>query len=59
MSNWATRHIDRRGIDWRRPHINQYAPACRNKRSWLALAFMQDVRSAARCVFQDLMWFSA
>jgi len=25
----------------------------------LAVAFVQDVRSAARCVFQDLMWFSA
>lgn len=25
----------------------------------LAVALVQDVRSAARCVFQDLMWFSA
>lgn len=28
-------------------------------RNWLAVALVQDVRSAARCVFQDLMWFSA
>ena len=25
----------------------------------MAEAFVQDVRSAARCVFHDLMWFSA
>ena len=33
VSNWATRHIERFGIDTRRPHISQYAPACRNSRS--------------------------
>ena len=59
MSNWATRHIERFGIDTRSPHISQYAPACRNNRNWLAVAFEQDVRSAARWVFQDLIWFSA
>ena len=25
VSNWATRHIERFGIDTRRPHISQYA----------------------------------
>ena len=59
MSNWATRHIERFGIDTRRPHISQYAPACRNNRNGLAVALEQDVRSAARWVFQDLIWFSA
>ena len=59
VSNWATRHIERFGIDTRSPHISQYAPACRNNRNWLAVAFEQDVRSAARWVFQDLIWFSA
>ena len=48
MSNWATRHIERFGIDTRRPHISQYAPACRNSRNWSAVALEQDVRSAAR-----------
>ncbi len=38
-----------------RPHISQYVPACRNSRSWLAVAFVHEVRSAARCVFHDLM----
>ena len=59
VSNWATRHIERFGIDTRSPHISQYAPACRNNRNWLAVALEQDVRSAARWVFQDLIWFSA
>src|SRR5208337_1434825 len=27
VSNWATRQIERFGIDTRRPHISQYAPA--------------------------------
>jgi Transposase DDE domain group 1 len=33
VSNCATRHIERLGIDALRPHISQYAPACRNSRS--------------------------
>ena len=33
VSNWAMRHIECFGIDTRRPHISQYAPACRNSRS--------------------------
>jgi hypothetical protein len=55
VSNWATRHIERFGIDTRRPHISQYAPACRNNRNWLAVALEHDVRSAARWVFQ-ILW---
>src|ERR1019366_3603316 len=55
VSNCATRHIERLGIDARRPHMIQYAPACKNSRNWLAVAFVHEVRSAARCVFQDLM----
>ena len=59
VSYWATRHIENFRINTRRPHISQYAPACRNSRNWLAVALEQDVRSAARWVFQDLIWFSA
>jgi len=51
----VARHIERLGIDTRRPHMSQYAPACKNSRNWLAVAFVHEVRSAARCVFQDLM----
>src|SRR3954462_1557591 len=32
---------------------------CRNRRIWLAVARQHEVRSAARWVFQALMWFSA
>ena len=51
----CTRHIERLGIDTRRPRMSQYAPACKNSRNWLAVAFVHEARSAARCVFQDLM----
>src|SRR3982074_2688182 len=42
VSNCATRHIERLGIDTRRPHMSQYAPACRNSR-WLAVALVHEV----------------
>src|SRR3954452_161956 len=57
MSNWATRHGERLGISARRLHSSQYAPACRNSRNWLALALVQEVRSAARCVFHAFVIF--
>src|SRR3954462_13840463 len=47
VSNCATRHCERLGIRERRLHSSQYAPACRKSRTWLALAFGQDVRSWA------------
>lgn len=47
------------GIAARKPRISQLAPACRNSRNWLAVALEEDVRWPVRCVFQDLMWFSA
>src|SRR6516165_5588210 len=31
---------------------------CRNRRNWLASAVWQEVRSAARWFFHDLIWFS-
>jgi hypothetical protein len=34
VSNCATRHIERLRIDTRRPHMSQYAPACKNSRNW-------------------------
>src|ERR1700683_3503966 len=45
VSNCATRHIERLGIDTRRPHMSQYAPACKNSRNWLAVALVHEVRS--------------
>jgi hypothetical protein len=50
------------GIDTRRPHISQYAPACRNNRNWLAVAngFQRNEREAethhdmARACSKDL-----
>jgi hypothetical protein len=59
VSNWAHRQGERFGSAARRIHISQYAPACRNSRSWFAAALVQEVRSAARWVFQALIWFSA
>jgi hypothetical protein len=52
VSNWASRQEERRGIRARRLHSNQYAPAAKTRRNWLAVALVQGVRSAARCVFQ-------
>jgi hypothetical protein len=59
MSNCATRHFERLDVETRRPHMIQYAPACRDNRNWLALALVHEVRSATRWVYQELMWFSA
>lgn len=46
MSNFATAKIERLGIAARRSYISQKAS---NSRNWLAVAWVQDVRSAARC----------
>ena len=51
VSNWMPRQRERRGIRERKLHISQYAPICRNRRIWLALAREHEVRSAARWVF--------
>ncbi|ESX38324.1 hypothetical protein X760_18220 [Mesorhizobium sp. LSHC422A00] len=45
VSNRATAKLERLGTAARKPR--------------LAVGLVQDVRSAERCVFQDLMWFSA
>jgi hypothetical protein len=52
VSNCATRHIERLGIDALRPPISQYAPACRNSRSWLAVAFVHEVLVDRRFMLQ-------
>jgi len=48
VSNWAVRQDERRGMSVRRLHISQWAAPCRNRRNWLAVAFVHEVRSAAR-----------
>jgi hypothetical protein len=59
VSNCAARHIERFGISARRLHKSQYAAAWRNNLNWFAVAFEHEVLSATRCVYHDLMWFSA
>lgn len=55
VSIFTERHIERLGITVRRQHMSQQAPAWRNNRNGLAVALEQDVRSAARCLFHDLI----
>jgi hypothetical protein len=55
VSNWAVRQGDRFGrVAWS-AQSSQYAAACRNRRNWLAVALLHEVRSAARCRLEPIL----
>ena len=48
VSNWAVRQGERLGrVAWS-AQTSQYDAACRNRRNWLAVDRLHEVRSAAR-----------